>query len=94
MFETIHKGFHFYNGDDVRKFRFPDDELLLTGNIFTLSEFKIIELIDEGLCTKEIAEKLFRSPFTINTHRTNIIKKSGKSSITEVIRDLKEQGLL
>jgi len=94
MFGTIHKGFHFYNGEDGKFFRFPDDELLLTGNIFTLSEFKIIELIDEGLCTKEIAEKLFRSPFTINTHRTNIIKKSGKSSITEVIHDLKEKGLL
>jgi two-component system secretion response regulator SsrB len=94
MFETIHRGFHFYNGEDGKFFRFPDDELLLAGNIFTLSEFKIIVLIDEGLSTKEIAEKLFRSPFTINTHRTNIIKKSGKSSISEVIHDLKEKGLL
>lgn len=93
-FATIHKGFHFYNGDDGRFFRFPDDELLMTGNIFSLTEFKIIELIEEGLSTKEIAEKVFRSPFTINTHRTNIIKKSGKSSMTEVIRDLKGKGLL
>jgi len=93
-FEHIHKGFHFYNGTDRRIFRFPDDELLMEGNIFSLTEFKIIELIEEGYSTKEIAEKVFRSPFTINTHRTNIIKKSGKSSISEVIRDLKEKGLL
>ncbi len=94
MFETIHKGFHFYNGEDLRYFRYPDDELLMEGNIFSDAEFRIIELIDEGFSTKEISEKLFRSPFTINTHRTNIIKKSGKSSITEVIHDLKEKGLL
>jgi DNA-binding CsgD family transcriptional regulator len=93
-FKIIHKGFHFYNGDDRRNFRFPDVKLLLSGNIFSFAEFKIIELIELGLSTKEIAEKLFRSPFTINTHRTNIIKKSGRSSITEVIFDLKEQGLL
>ncbi len=48
----------------------------------------------KGLSTKEIAEKLFRSPLTINTHRTNIIKKAGKSSVTEVIRELKAKGLL
>lgn len=94
MFETIHKGFHFYSGQDGRYFRFPDEQLLLAGNIFTLSEFKIIELIDEGFSTKEVAGKLFRSPFTINTHRTNIIRKSGMSSISEVIHDLKEKGLL
>jgi DNA-binding CsgD family transcriptional regulator len=93
-FDYIHKGFHYYIGNDPKVFRYPDDELLSTGLIFSHSEFSIIELIEQGLCTKEIAEKLFRSPLTINTHRSNIIKKAGKSSITEVIRDLKTKGLL
>ena len=93
-FEKIHKGFHFYMGEDPKIFRYPDDKLLMEGNIFSHTEFKIIELIDQGLSTKEIAVKVFRSPFTINTHRTNIIKKSGKSSIADVIHDLKEKGLL
>jgi DNA-binding CsgD family transcriptional regulator len=93
-FGKIHKSFHFYNGTNCNMFRFPDDELLMTGNIFSLTELKIIELIEQGLSTKEIAEKVFRSPYTINTHRTNIIKKFGKSSITEVVRDFKEKGLL
>jgi DNA-binding NarL/FixJ family response regulator len=57
-------------------------------------ESRIIELIEQGLSTKEIAEKLIRSPLTINTHRSNIIKKTGKSTITEVMRDLKASGLL
>jgi len=66
----------------------------MKGNLFSLSEFKIIELIEEGLSSKEIAEKLCRSVYTINTHRTNILKKSGKSTISDVIRDLKNTGLL
>jgi len=93
-FEKIHKGFHYYIGDDPKVFRFPDEELLSAGSIFSHTEFRIIELIEEGLSTKEIAGKLFRSPLTINTHRSNIIKKAGKSSISEVIRELKAQGLL
>jgi DNA-binding CsgD family transcriptional regulator len=93
-FEKIHKGFHHYIGNDPKVFRFPDVELLSTGSIFSHTEFSIIELIEQGMCTKEIAEKLFRSPLTINTHRSNIIKKAGKSTITEVIRDLKAKGLL
>ena len=93
-FEHIHKGFHYYIGNDPKVFRFPDEKLLSSGNIFSHTEFRIIELIEQGMCTKEIAEKLFRSPLTINTHRSNIIKKARKSSITEVIRELKANGLL
>ena len=43
-FEKIHKGFHYYIGNDPKVFRFPDEELLSKGNIFSHSEFKIIEL--------------------------------------------------
>jgi len=93
-FEKIHKGFHHYIGNDPKVFRFPDEKLLMTGSIFSHTEFSIIELIDQGLHTKDIAEKICRSPLTINTHRSNIIKKSGKTSITEVIHDLKGKGLL
>jgi len=93
-FEKPFKGFHYYIGNDPCLFRFPDKKLLTSGLIFSHAEFRIIELIEQGLSTKEIAEKLFRSPLTINTHRSNIIKKAGKSSITEVIRELKSNGLL
>ncbi len=93
-FKAMHKKFHFYSGEDDLFFRFPDEELLMTGSVFSHSEFYVIELIDQGLSSKEIAEKLCRSIHTINTHRTNILKKSKKSSMTDVIRDLKDTGLL
>jgi DNA-binding CsgD family transcriptional regulator len=93
-FEKSNKGFHYYIGNDPKIFRFPDKELLSSGLIFSHTEFRIIELIEQGLSTKEIAEKLCRSPLTINTHRSNIIKKAGKTSTTEVILELKAMGLL
>jgi DNA-binding CsgD family transcriptional regulator len=93
-FEKPFKGFHYYIGNDPKIFRFPDKKLLSSGLIFSHSEFRIIELLEQGFSTKEIASKFFRSPLTINTHRSNIIKKAGKASTAEVIRELKEMGLL
>jgi DNA-binding CsgD family transcriptional regulator len=92
--KKLHKGFHFYNGEDCSQFRYPDDKLLMTGCIFSHTEFRIIQLIEEGLSSQEIADKLFRSVYTVSTHRTNILQKSGKFSLTEVILHLKKIGLL
>jgi DNA-binding CsgD family transcriptional regulator len=66
----------------------------MTGNLYSYSEYNIIKLIYEGLTSMEIAEKLCRSVYTVNTHRTNILRKAGKSKISDVIRDLKNKGLL
>ena len=46
------------------------------------------------MSSEQIAEKLFLSPYTINTHRSNILEKTGKASISELIYELKERGLL
>lgn len=45
-------------------------------------EIEIIKLIAQEFSTNEIAEKLFLSPATVETHRHNILKKLGlKNSI-------------
>ena len=41
----------------------------------TKREREILQLIAEGYTNKEIAEKLFLSPSTIHSHRTNILTK-------------------
>jgi DNA-binding CsgD family transcriptional regulator len=87
-------GFHYYLGNDLSKFRYPDDELLMTGNIFSEREFEIIKLVHQGLDSEHIAEKLFLSKHTVNTHRKNILDKTGKASIAELIYDMHEMGLL
>jgi hypothetical protein len=93
-YKKLKKHYHYYSGNDLSYFKFPDENLLSIGNIFTNREFEIIKLIELGLNSEQIAEKLFVSPFTINAHRANILKKNDKTTMSEVIHDLKEQGIL
>lgn len=90
----IRHGYHYYLGEDLSYFRYPDEELLQTGNIFSDREFEIIRLVGSGLSSEKIADKLFLSLHTVNTHRRNILKKTGKTHISELIYDLTERGLL
>jgi len=91
-FGPIKHGYNYYLGKDLSYFRLPDKELILTGSIFTDREFEIIKLIREGLDSKSIGEKLFLSSHTVDTHRRNILKKTAKSTIHELIIDLQERG--
>ncbi len=88
------EGFHYYAGKDMNNFRYPDEELLMIGHPFSDREFEIIQLVGESLSSEQIAEKLYLSPHTVNTHRRNILKKAGKANISDLIYALKEQGLM
>jgi hypothetical protein len=92
--KKIKHGYHYYIGDDLSYFRYPDDEMLMKGNIFSDREFEIIRLIESGLSSEEIAGKLFLSVHTVNTHRRNMLDKSGKASMSDLIYYLKERGVL
>ena len=48
-------------------------------------EVEIIKLIAEGFINKEIANKLFLSTHTVNTHRKNIMSKLGVSNATGIV---------
>jgi DNA-binding CsgD family transcriptional regulator len=87
-------GFHYYRGKDLYFFRYPDDELLMTGPPFSDREFEIIQLVGQSMSSEQIAEKLFLSTHTVNTHRRNILKKTGKTNISDLIYSLKEEGLM
>ena len=86
--------FHYYVGNDISWFKFPNDELLNMGHHLTTREFEIIKMISEGLCSDQIADKLFVSKHTVNTHRRNILKKAEKAHISDYIYELIGQGLL
>jgi hypothetical protein len=92
--KKLKNGYHYYLGNDMSYFRYPDDKLLMTGNPFSNREFEIIKLIEVGLSSEQIAEKLFLSINTVNAHRANILKKSGKTTIPDVIYDLMKRGVL
>ena len=93
-FETRKHGFHHYKGKNLSYFRFPDNELLKVGPAFSGRELEIIKLIESGMSSKQIADKLFISVHTVNTHRRNILDRCGKDNISNLIYELNEQGLL
>jgi DNA-binding NarL/FixJ family response regulator len=55
-----------------------------TGQL-TVSEMDIVRLISEGFTTKEIAQKKYISIHTVITHRKNIFRKLGVTSVSELI---------
>ena len=64
-----------------------------TGQL-TDSEIEIVRLISEGLTTKEIAVRKFISFHTVITHRKNIFRKLGVTSISELIMYSIKAGLI
>ncbi len=56
-----------------------------SAELFTKREKEILKLVIAGLSTEKIASTLFISVHTVNTHRKNILSKSGAKSIVELI---------
>lgn len=52
----------------------------------TAREVEIVKLIAEGLTSQQIANKLFISPRTVETHRANLMKKTGAKNSIELIK--------
>lgn len=48
----------------------------------TKREKEVISLLAKGLSNKDVAEKLFLSPHTVNAHRKNIMKKLGINTVS------------
>jgi DNA-binding NarL/FixJ family response regulator len=63
-------------------------------NILSKKEQEVLELISKGLTTKEIALKLFVSSRTIETHRSNIIKKLEVKNTAELIKKASKTNLI
>ncbi|HCQ29700.1 MAG TPA: hypothetical protein DIU39_05395 [Flavobacteriales bacterium] len=60
----------------------------------SVRELEIIELIAKGLTNKQIADKLFLSTHTVNTHRKNIMKKLGIKNTAGIVIYAFEENLL
>ena len=57
-------------------------------------EREVLQLATEGYGNPEIADKLFISPRTAETHRTNLMRKLGLQSQTDLVRFAIRKGLL
>jgi DNA-binding NarL/FixJ family response regulator len=60
----------------------------------TQRERMVLQLAAEGLSNTEVAEKLFISPRTAETHRTNLLRKLGLQNQTDLVRFAIRKGLI
>jgi DNA-binding NarL/FixJ family response regulator len=58
----------------------------LKAEVLTHREKEVLKLIAEGKSSKEIAELLFISIYTVNNHRAKIIKKLGLKKTADLVR--------
>ncbi len=54
--------------------------------VLTSRESEILRLVAEGLSNKEISDRLFISHRTVDTHRTNLMRKIGVTNVAGLIR--------
>ena len=60
----------------------------------TEREIEILKLVAEGLTNKEIGDQLFISHRTVDTHRTNLMKKLDINNVAGLIRFAYKSGLI
>lgn len=72
----------------------PESEPTKNPYNFSRREIEVLILLAEGLTTSEIAEKLFTSKRTIETHRQNMLEKSQARNAAALIKMAMSQGVL
>jgi DNA-binding NarL/FixJ family response regulator len=90
---TVYQGGRFFN-DAIMKLVFEDfysheklkslDKKL--PNELTKREYEILGLVASGKTNKELAETLFISIKTVETHKTNILEKLGLKNTAELVK--------
>jgi DNA-binding NarL/FixJ family response regulator len=67
----------------------PENELMITRR-----ESSVLKLLAEGFTNLEIAEKLFISPLTVDSHRKNLIIKLQARNTASLIKIASDKGLI
>lgn len=90
----IHNGEPYFNADITKSLL--DENLVTQKNLnysvsplvhdLTTREKQIIQCICDGLSNPEIGKKLFISPKTVDTHRTNIMRKLQVRNVVSLVR--------
>jgi DNA-binding NarL/FixJ family response regulator len=80
----------------LQRYKERDDRASDSGTLQALSarEREVLALTAEGFSSREIGEKLFISPKTVDTYRSRIMDKLGLSHRSELVRFALEVGLL
>ncbi|RZL14808.1 MAG: response regulator transcription factor [Pedobacter sp.] len=84
--EAVNRGQQFWSAEVSRallnSINYPSEE---NGNI-SERELEVLKLLAEEMTSKQIAEKLFISERTVETHRKNLLRKTGASNAIGLVR--------
>jgi DNA-binding NarL/FixJ family response regulator len=81
---TVAKGKQFLSFDAATALRKPETETNVP--VITRREKEVLELIADGMTNNEIAQKLFISTTTVDTHRKNLLAKFEVKNTASLIR--------
>jgi DNA-binding NarL/FixJ family response regulator len=80
--ETVMKGKIYLSDEAAQSLRDVGNE----SPVLTRREKEVLELIAEGMTNNEIAQKLFVSVTTVDTHRKNLLTKLSARNTAELVR--------
>ncbi|NOY47495.1 MAG: response regulator transcription factor [Chlorobi bacterium] len=94
LYLAYHKNDNLDNKDDANKSN-RQSKIKLTGETpLTNRELEIIKLITKEYSNQEIADKLFISIRTVETHRKNIMEKLHTKSVIGLVHYVIQNGLI
>lgn len=84
-------GERYSNTSKVNTATTPESQIL---NLLSLREIEVLKLVSQELSSAEIAQRLFVSVSTIDSHRKNIMIKLGVDNIVGLIKVAVNNGLI
>jgi DNA-binding NarL/FixJ family response regulator len=82
---NVFEGSNYFSQDIMKQLAFQSVSNSQTNDNITNREMDILQLICKGHTTQEISDKLFISAKTVETHRTNIFRKTNVKNIAGLI---------
>lgn len=89
----VHAGKKYFS-DEVQELLLQPAPTTPAVPLLTRREQEILALIAQGLTSQAIADKLFLSPLTVETHRRNLLAKLEVGNTAALIRLATQHGLL
>lgn len=87
--EEVMRGESYFSNELLRKiisnYEHKKHTYLTKNDGLTVREKEILEQICQGLSNEEIAQKLFISPMTVKSHRSNLMDKTGCKNTSGLI---------
>lgn len=84
--ETVHNGRKYFSNEVNKALLSALLPQELSENSVTERELEVLKLLAEELTSKQIAEKLFISERTVETHRKNLMRKTGANNAIGLVR--------